>query len=108
MEFIMQGFGLWKSFRPKTGLWNSFSHNIFRKYLDIFVIIYLNDILIYSKTEREYKKYILKIFKKLINKNLRIKFEKTEFYAKKINFLIFIIDRKEIKTDKKKVQIILE
>jgi hypothetical protein len=70
--------------------------------LDVFVIIYLDDILIFSKTEKEYKRYIKKNFKKLINENLRIKTEKTEFYAKEIDFLDFIIGREGVKMDKKK------
>ena len=76
--------------------------------MDVFIIIYLDDILIFSKTEEEYKKYIKKILRRLINENLKIKIEKTEFYAKKIDFLGFIIDRKGVKIDKKKIQIVLE
>jgi hypothetical protein len=65
--------------------------------LDIFVIIYLDDILIFSKTEEEYKEYIKKILRKLIDENLRIKIEKTKFYAKEVDFLGFIIDQKKIR-----------
>jgi hypothetical protein len=68
--------------------------------LNVFVIIYLDDILIFSKTEEEYKRYIKKILRKLINENLRIKTEKTEFYAKKVDFLGFIIGREGIKINK--------
>jgi hypothetical protein len=71
--------------------------------LDVFVIIYLDDILIFSKTEEEYKEYIKKKFRKLIDENLRIKTEKTEFYAKKVDFLDFIIGREEVKIDKKNI-----
>jgi hypothetical protein len=83
-------------------MWQVFINNVLREYLDVFVIIYLDDILIFSKTEEEYKEHIKKIFRKLINENLRIKTEKTEFYAKKVDFLGFIIDREGIKMDKKK------
>jgi hypothetical protein len=69
--------------------------------LDIFVIIYLDNILIFYKTEEEYKKYIKKILRKLIDENLRIKIEKTEFHAKEVDFLGFIIDREGIKKIKK-------
>jgi hypothetical protein len=55
------------------------------------VIIYLDDILIFSKTEKEYKGYIKKILKKLKIENLRIKIEKMEFYAKEVDFLGFVI-----------------
>jgi HD-GYP domain-containing protein (c-di-GMP phosphodiesterase class II) len=65
--------------------------------LDVFVIIYLDDILIFSKTEKEHKEYIKKILRRLINKNLRIKTEKTKFHAKEVNFLGFIIGRKGVK-----------
>ena len=76
--------------------------------MDVFVIIYLDDILIFSKTEEEYKKHIRKIFKKLIIENLRIKIEKTEFYIKKVDFLGFIIGREGVKINKKKIQAVLD
>jgi hypothetical protein len=82
-------------------IWQVFINNVLREYLDIFVIIYLDDILIFSKTEEEYKKYIRKILRRLINENLRIKTEKTEFYAKEVDFLGFIIGREGVKIDKK-------
>jgi hypothetical protein len=83
-------------------IWQVFINNVLREYLDVFVIVYLDDILIFSKSEEEYKGYIKKIFKKLINENLRIKTEKTEFYAKEVDFLGFVIGRKGVKIDKKK------
>jgi hypothetical protein len=89
-------------------IWQAFINNVLREYLDVFVIIYLDDILIFFKTEEEHKKYIRKIFRRLINENLRIKTEKTEFYAKKVNFLGFVVGRGGVKMDKKKIQIILE
>jgi hypothetical protein len=76
---------------------------VFREYLDIFIIIYLDDILIFSKTEEEHKKHIKFFLKKLINENLRIKTEKTEFYAKEVDFLGFVVGREGVKMDKKKV-----
>jgi hypothetical protein len=67
------------------------------------VIIYLDDILIFSKIEEEHKEYIKKILRRLIDENLRIKTEKTEFHAKKVDFLGFIIGRKGVKINKKKI-----
>jgi HD-GYP domain-containing protein (c-di-GMP phosphodiesterase class II) len=88
--------------------WQAFINNVLRKYLDVFVIIYLDDILIFSKTEEEYKEHIKKILKKLINENLRIKIKKTKFHAKEVDFLDFVIGRKRVKIDKKKIQTVLE
>jgi hypothetical protein len=75
---------------------------VLRKYLDVFVIVYLDDILIFFKTEKKYKEYIKKILRRLIDENLRIKIKKTEFYAKKVDFLGFVVGQKEVKIDKKK------
>jgi hypothetical protein len=72
------------------------------------VIVYLDDILIFSKSEEEYREHIKKIFKKLIDENLRIKIEKTEFYIKEVDFLGFVIGREGVRMDKKKIQIILK
>jgi hypothetical protein len=66
------------------------------------VIVYLDDILIYSRTEEKYKKHVKKILRRLINKNLRIKIKKTKFHAKKVDFLDFIIDQEGVKINKKK------
>jgi HD-GYP domain-containing protein (c-di-GMP phosphodiesterase class II) len=89
-------------------IWQAFINNVLREYLDVFVIVYLDDILIFSKTEEEYKEHIKKILRKLIDENLRIKTEKTEFHAKEVDFLGFIVGREGVKMDKKKIQAVLE
>ena len=44
-------------------MFQHFINNVFRKYLDIFILVYIDDLLIYSNNVREYKKYIYKILK---------------------------------------------
>ena len=80
--------------------WQAFINNVFREYLDVFVIVYLDNILIFSKTEEEYKEYIKKILRRLIIENLRIKIEKTEFYAKEVDFLGFVVGQEKVKKNK--------
>jgi hypothetical protein len=46
-------------------LFQAIINHVLRKYLDIFVIIYLDNILIYSKTLKDYKEYIYKVLQKL-------------------------------------------
>ena len=55
-----------------------------REHLDEFVIIYLDDIIIYSDSEEEYEKYVKWVLKKLYNKNIPIAIEKCEFHTKKL------------------------
>jgi len=64
---------------------------VLKKHLDEFVIIYLNNIIIYSDLEEEYKKHIKWVLKKLHNKNIPIIIKKCEFHTKKTNFVGFIV-----------------
>ena len=59
------------------------------EYLNIFCIIYLNDVLIYSETEAEYVKHIQKILTQLLKFKLYIKLSKCIFYVTEIDFLDF-------------------
>ena len=71
--------------------------------LDEFVIIYLNNIIIYSNNKREYKEYIKQVIRRLYKENILITIKKYKFYIKKTNFIGFIIKLKQISIDLKKV-----
>ncbi len=79
-----------------------------RQYLNQFVIIYLNDIIIYLKILKEYVSYIFKVLKCLNIKNLHLKLKKCEFHQKKIDFLKFVVKRYEIRMNLKKLRAIKE
>ena len=65
-----------------------------RKYLDHFVIVYLDDILVYSKIREEHIQYIKEVLQTIKEADLRIKLSKTEFYKQSVPFLGFIISDK--------------
>ena len=54
-------------------------------------MVYLNNIIIYSNNEKEYKEYIKQVLKKLYKENILIIIKKYKFYIKKIDFIGFII-----------------
>jgi hypothetical protein len=84
-------------------------NNILYKYLNDFIIIYLNDIFIFTKEiKKEYIDKIRLIFKKIRKYNLLLKLKKYEFFKKKVNFLEYIISTKEIKIDLDKIKAILK
>jgi hypothetical protein len=56
-EYTVMPFGLTNTLATCQALVN----NMLREHLDIFVVIYLDDILIYSQNEKEYKEYVYKI-----------------------------------------------
>ncbi len=79
-----------------------------RQYLNQFVIIYLNDIMIYSNILKKYISYVFKILKCLNKRNLHFKSKKCEFHRKKIDFLEFVVERREVRMNLKKLRAIKE
>ncbi len=69
---------------------------------------YLNNIIIYSNIEEEYKEYIKWVLKKLYKENIPVTIEKCEFYTKKTGFVVFIIKLRQISIDLKKIKAIVE
>jgi hypothetical protein len=62
-------------------------NSIFIQYLDKFVLVFIDDILVYSKTEEEQEENLAIVLQTLIKHKLYAKFDKCDFYHKKIQFL---------------------
>ena len=71
--------------------------------MDIFIIIYLDDILIYSQTKKEHKQHIYYVLKALQGSDLQVKLEKSIFYIYEVDYLGYIILDKGIRMDPEKV-----
>ena len=80
---------------------------ILKKYLDNFIIVYLNNIIIYLNSKEEYKKYIEWVLGRLYKINMLVVIKKYKFYTKKTNFVGFIIKLKQISIDLKKIKAII-
>ena len=89
-------------------IYQQFINDTLAEYLDVFIIIYFNDILIYLKIFEEYIKYIKIIFRKLASRKIIIKEKKCDFYKYKIDFLGFMVGRKGIKINSIKIKKILD
>ena len=79
-----------------------------RKYFDIIVVTYLNDILIFSNTLKEYREHVQQILKILSKKKFLFKSKKCEFHKQKVNFCEFKIKIKKIKIDSNKQKFVQE
>jgi hypothetical protein len=79
-------------------------NDIFREYLDIFVVAYLDDILIYLINEKDHIKQMNLVLKTLRKAGMRINRLKYTFHAKEVEFLGYIVGLDRIKMDLKKVQ----
>ena len=80
-----------------------FINNVLRHLLDKGVIVYLDDILIYSKTEEEHSQLITEVLKALQENDLFVELEKSEFHKTEVEFLGHIVGINGIRMDPAKV-----
>ena len=77
------------------------------KYLDEFFIIYLDNIIIYFKIEKEYYKYIKWVLQRLADKWILVAIKKYKFHITKTEFYRFIIELNKLSIDLKKIKAIV-
>ncbi|GJT77788.1 putative reverse transcriptase domain-containing protein [Tanacetum coccineum] len=94
-EFQVTPFGLTNASTVFINLMNQ----VCKPYLDKFVIVFINDILIYSKSEEEHEEHLKLILELLKKEELYAKFSKCEFWLPKVNFLGHMIDSEGIHVD---------
>ena len=74
-------------------------HRVFNDYLDKFVIIFIDDILIYSKNEEEHEAHLRQVLQRLSVEKLYAKFSKCEFWLNKVIFLGHMVSDEGISVD---------
>ncbi|GJV38369.1 putative reverse transcriptase domain-containing protein [Tanacetum coccineum] len=79
-------------------------NRVCKPYLDKFMIIFIDDILIYSKREEEHAKHLKLILELLRKEELYAKFSKCEFWLSKVQFLGHVIDSEGIHVDPAKIE----
>ena len=98
-EFTVLPFGLTNAPASFQRLMNE----IFKPYLDKFVVIFLDDICVYSKTEEEHLRHIQLVLEKLDEYNLKMKISKCSFGQRSVVFLGHIISAVGLHVDSKKI-----
>ncbi|KAL4334911.1 hypothetical protein GQ457_07G007630 [Hibiscus cannabinus] len=81
---------------------------IFKPYLDKFVVVFIDDILIYSRNRDEHAEHLKIVMQTLREHQLFAKFSKCEFWLSEVAFLGHVITVEGIKVDPRKVQAILD
>nr|GFC49479.1 putative reverse transcriptase domain-containing protein [Tanacetum cinerariifolium] len=79
-------------------------NRVCKPYLDKFVIVFIDDFLIYSKNKKEHKEHLRRILKLLKKEELYAKFSKCEFWIPKVQFLGHVINSKGIYVDPTKIE----
>jgi hypothetical protein len=101
-EFLVLPFGLTNA--PATFM--HLMQSIFRPYLDSFVIVFLDDILIYSKTLEDHREHVRAVLELLRENKLYAKESKCEFFKTSVSFLGHVVSEEGISMEKDKVKAI--
>jgi hypothetical protein len=110
--FITQ-YGLYEYTVMSFGLTNApayfmyLMNKVFIEYLDKFVVVFINDILVFSKNEEEHDEHLRLVLQKLRENQLYAKLSKCEFWLKEVSFLGHIISKGGIYVDPSKVKSVL-
>ncbi len=102
-EYLVMPFGLANS----PSVFQAFMNDIFRDMLDRWVIVHIDDILIYSDTPEEHVRHVRSVLKRLLQHQLYAKAEKCEFHRTN-TFLGYVISQDGVSMDDKKVQAVLD
>jgi hypothetical protein len=82
-------------------------NKVFMEYLDKFVVVFIDDILIFSKTEEEHEKHLRLVLEMLRSNQLYAKFSKCEFWLTEVAFLGHVISARGVSVDPSKVKDVL-
>ncbi|XP_071925131.1 transposon Tf2-1 polyprotein [Coffea arabica] len=102
-EFAVMPFGLTNA----PAAFMDLMQRVFKKYLDQFVVVFIDDILIYSKTREEHVKHLEIVLQILREQKLYAKFSKCEFWLDEISFLGHKISKEGIAVDPAKVEAVM-
>jgi hypothetical protein len=83
-------------------------NKILRPFLDKTIVVYLDDILIYSSSKEKHLKDLKNVFEVLVQNKLFCKMSKCEFFQERISFFGHVIDKHGIAMDPTKVQAIVK
>jgi hypothetical protein len=102
-EYTVMSFGLTNA--PDYFMY--LMNKVFMEYLDKFVVVFIDDILIFSKTEEEHEKHIRLVLEKLRSNQLYVKFSRCEFWLTEVAFLGHVISAGGVLVDLGKVKDVL-
>jgi hypothetical protein len=102
-KFLVMPFGITNAPVAFVDMMN----RVFKRQLDKFVVVFIDDILVYSSFEEEYVEHPTVVLKTLQKEKLYVKFSKCKFWLKSVVFLGHVISQNGVAVDTKKVEAIV-
>ena len=102
-EFTVMPFGLTNA----PAAFMDFMHRVFQPYLDQFVVVFVDDILIYSQSEWEHEYHLRIVLQLLRDHQLYTKFSKYEFWLTEVSFLGHVVSASGVSMDPEKVEAVM-
>ena len=103
-EYLVMPFGLTNA----PAVFQALVNDVLRDFLDRFVFVYLDDILIFSSDLAEHQLHVRQVLQRLLENKLFVKAEKCEFHVSSVGFLGYIIESGQVKTDPDKIKAVAE
>ncbi|MBW0490407.1 hypothetical protein O181_030122, partial [Austropuccinia psidii MF-1] len=97
-EYLVMPFGLTNAPASFQNLVN----DIFADFLDVFVVVYLDDIMVFSSSEEEHVKHVASVLQRLRDNNLFAKASKCVFHASSVEYLGYVVSSDGLKMDSSK------
>ena len=103
-EYVVMPFGVTNA----PAVFMDYMNRIFRPFLDKFVVVFIDDILIYSRTHEEHAEHLRLVLSVLKDKQLYVKLSKCEFWMNEVQFLGHVISAQGIVVDPAKVEAVVK
>ncbi|CAH1449799.1 unnamed protein product [Lactuca virosa] len=101
-EFVVMPFGLTNA----PAIFMDLMNRVCRPFLDKFVIVFIDDILVYSRSEEDHRQHLRQVLETLRAEKLYAKFSKCEFWIRKVTFLGHVVIEEGIHVDPSKIKAI--
>ncbi|KAK7929110.1 hypothetical protein WMY93_005505 [Mugilogobius chulae] len=103
-EYLVMPFGLTNA----PAVFQAMINDVLRDFLNRFVFVYLDDILIFSSSPEEHMVHVRQVLQRLLENKLYVKAEKCEFNVQSVSFLGYIIGCGQVKPDPSKIQAVAD